>query len=186
MSVFQKRRTAVIVTVILCVLALLIGVRRSVGKQAADILDQFENGVRSASAGYTLPSVSAQLQARSNASLGLISLAAPYSSLSEEADAVRKVRETMLDAGSISDMSAANASLTAACDGLITGLREQLTDPDKISALDDYAGVMTNTARLIETSGYNELVSDFRSNVVGLFPVNILYRIAGVTVPDYF
>ena len=49
MSVFKNRRTAVIVTVILCLLALVIGVRRSVGRQAADILEQFESGVRSSS-----------------------------------------------------------------------------------------------------------------------------------------
>ena len=186
MSVFKNRRTAVIITVIVCLLALVIGVRRSVGKQAADILEQFETGVRSASAGYTLPSVSAQLDARSNASLGLISLANQYADLSESADAVRRAREALLGAGSVSARSEANAALASACDALVPLLEERLTDADKISALKDYAGVMSNTARLIETSGYNELVSDFRSNVVGLFPVNILYRIAGVTVPDYF
>ena len=42
MSGFKNRRTAVIITVILCLLALVIGVRRSVGRQAADILEQFE------------------------------------------------------------------------------------------------------------------------------------------------
>ena len=181
MSVFKNRRTAVIITVILCLLALVIGVRRSVGRQAADILEQFESGVRSSSAGYTLPSVSAQLEARSNASLGLISLAAQYGELSEKSDAVRRAREALLDAG-----SEANAALGSACDALVPLLEQQLTDADKISALKDYAGIMSNTARLIETSGYNELVSDFRSNVLGLFPVNVLYRIAGVTVPDYF
>ena len=186
MSVLRNRRTAVIITVILCVLALLIGVRRSVGKQAADILEQFETGVRSASAGYTLPSVSAQLDARSNASLGLISLANQFGDLSEKSDAVRKAREALLDAGSVSAQSAANAALASACDELIPLLEQKITDPDKVSALKDYSGVMSNTARLIETSGYNELVRDFRSNVVGLFPVNVLYRIAGVTVPDYF
>ena len=186
MAVFQKRRTAVIITVILCLLALLIGVRRSVGRQAANILEQFETGVRSASAGYTLPSVSAQLEARSNASLGLISLASPFGDLSEKADAVRKAREALFDAGSVSARSEANAALAAACDELVPLLEQRITDADKISALKDYAGVMTNTARLIETSGYNDLVRDFRTNVVGLFPVNILYRIAGVTVPDYF
>ena len=186
MSVFKNRRTAVIITVIVCLLALVIGVRRSVGKQAADILEQFETGVRSASAGYTLPSVSAQLDARSNAALGLISLANQYGDLSESAGAVRTAREALLSAGSVSARSEANAALASACDALVPLLEHRLTGADKISALKDYAGVMSNTARLIETSGYNELVSDFRSNVVGLFPVNILYRIAGVTVPDYF
>ena len=186
MSVFKNRRTAVIITVILCLLALVIGVRRSVGRQAADILEQFESGVRSSSAGDTLPSVSAQLEARSNASLGLISLAAQYGELSEKTDAVRRAREALLDAGSVTARSEANAALGSACDALVPLLEQQLTDADKISALKDYAGIMSNTARLIETSGYNELVSDFRSNVLGLFPVNVLYRIAGVTVPDYF
>ncbi|MBR6951568.1 MAG: hypothetical protein IKH56_07535 [Oscillospiraceae bacterium] len=186
MSVFSKRSTAAVITVVLCVLALVIGVRRSVGRRAADILDQFESGVRSETAGYTLPSVSAQLEARSNAALGLISLSGPYGDLTEKADAVREAREALLSAGSISARSEANAALAAACDALIPGLEAVLTDPDRISALKDYAGVMSNTARLIETSGYNELVSDFRSNVLGLFPVSILYRIAGVAVPDYF
>ena len=186
MSVFKDRRTAVIITVIVCLLALIIGVRRSVGRQAADILEQFETGVRSETAGYTLPSVSAQLEARSNASLGLISLANQYGDLSEKADAVRKAREALLDAGSIPARSEANAALASACDALIPLLEQRITDADKVNALKDYAGVMTNTARLIETSGYNELVSDFRSNVLGVFPVNILYRLAGVTAPDWF
>ncbi len=186
MSVFSKRSTAAVVTVILCLLALVIGVRRSVGRQAAAILEQFESGVRSDAAGYTLPSVSAQLDARSNASLGLISLASQYGDLAEKTDAVRKCRETLLNADSISARSEANAALASACGALIPDLEIKLTDPDKISALQDYAGIMTNTARLIETSGYNELVRDFRTNVVGLFPVNVLYRLAGVAVPDYF
>ena len=186
MTVLKSRRTAVIVAVVLCLLALVIGVRRSVGSRAADVLEQYQSGVRSASAGYTLPSVAAQLQARSNAALGLISLAAPYDDLADIAGAVRTAREALLDAGTVPAQSEANAAMSSACDGLIAALQGRLTDPDKVSALEDYAGVMTNTARLIETSGYNELVDDFRSNVLGLFPVNVLYRIAGVTAPDYF
>ena len=115
-----------------------------------------------------------------------LALAAQYGELSEKTDAVRMAREALLDAGSVPARSEANAALGSACDALVPLLEQQLTDADKISALKDYSGIMSNTARLIETSGYNELVSEFRSNVLGLFPVNVLYRIAGVTVPDYF
>ena len=186
MAFFRNRGTAVVITIVICVLALLLGVRRSLVSQVARIEEQFENGVYDEKAGYTLPSVADQLEVRANASLGLISLANGFDDLSEAAQRVRSAREDLLNAETIAERSAANRALTEACDELMPALQQRLEADKDVSAFADYASKMSNTARLIETSGYNEQVSAFRSEILGSFPVSVLYRLAGVRAPASF
>ena len=81
---------------------------------------------------------------------------------------------------------AANRALTEACDELMPALQQRLEADKDVSSFADYASKMSNTARLIETSGYNEQVSAFRSEILGSFPVSVLYRLAGVRAPASF
>jgi hypothetical protein len=182
---FKKRSTATVIAVILMAVFLLVGVRRSLGSAADKVSESFYSGVYDTTEKYTRPGIGDLLDERINASLGLISLASGYD-LTDEADALRTSRESLMSAESLHDKYEANEKLTADFDALYTALDGQSLSENDRSAAEDYNSVMVSTAALIESSGYNEAVESFVSGTLKKFPTVILWRLAGVSKPEMF
>lgn len=187
MKILKNRIFAVAVSVVLVLCSTLFSVHRTLGAKCQKIEDGFYTGVTYD--GYLHKSISSQLNVCSNAANGLVTVADNYSSLSGAANDLRESRYEYLDAADecdIDDMYEANEDLKRSFSALadaMSGL--ELSDKER-SAYDDYVSTFRGAQSVIESSGYNDSVREFRRGTLNVFPTNILGSIAGVDKPELF
>jgi hypothetical protein len=183
MAKLKDRKVAIVIAVIVVILATLFGVHRSVGAAVRDIEEQFYTGVRSAGE-YT--GIGQQLEARCTAALGLVTVAENYAGLTDETEALRSARETLIDAESITEKYGADKNMQAAYEVLYAALTaEDLSDRDS-AAVEKYATNMDGAREVIQNSAYNALVSQFIHQTMNGFPVKFLKYAAFTVEPEYF
>ena len=183
MARFKEFSWAVLVLVAVIVIFTIFGVHRSLGAQAAAVEDQFYDGVKYD--GYTHKSINSQLSNRTDAALGLISIASKYG-LEDGVSSLRDARNELLEAKGISEKSALNRQLDSAFNALYSALTaEDLSDSDMNAAL-DYNSTFTGSQKVIDESGYNEAVRKFNREVMSVFPINFLKHISFVSSPELF
>lgn len=184
MKKLKNRSTAMLVALVVIVFGTLIGVHRSVGRETAKIEAQFYEGVYLQDEQYTQPGIDAQLMAKGDAALGLITVAKDYAFASDMTDALRTSRESLLDADTIEEKYEANLRLEQAW----RQLRDNLTAHagNLPESFESYVSTLSGAQGVIEHSAYNTVVSEFRNGTMSAFPVNILKNLAFVNYPDYF
>lgn len=158
----------------------------SIKRQIDKLEDGFVNGIEYD--GYRHPSISAQLEDRQNAALGIISIVSDYDELAAEVAALKDAREQLLDTGdeAIYDKYKANCALQKAYESLISAMDKITLDNRSKTAMDSYIDTMDGAQRLISDSGYNMAVSEFEREILGSFPINILKYPAFAGSPEYF
>lgn len=181
MSIFKKSATAKAICTVVCVLSLLLGIHLSVNRQLNKLDDSFENGVYSKESGYTLPSVQAQLDDRYNAALGIITLIP-----SDLADELRSACNELKIAETVNDKYKANVDLQNAYEAMLKEVDTASFDERTLTGFTGYCSVMENAQYLIESSGYNEAVAEFETDILGSFPLSILKYPAFAGTPEYF
>lgn len=191
MKFLKKRSVAIIITVVVIILSTVFGVHRSLGHEARAVADQFSGGVYDTAQGYTRPSIRGQLDKRKDASLGLITIANNYEGVSDRADTLRVVRNRLVDALheeklNPSELYTINSGLQTAFDNLYKALEScDLDDKDRID-IEAYSSTFSGAASVIEKSGYNDTVREFNNSTLGVFPTNLLWRIAFIEKPQLF
>lgn len=191
MKFLKKRSVAVIITAIIIVLAALFGVHRSLGHDAGAVSDMFSLGVRDETQNYTRPSIRSQLEVRATTSLSLITVGNNYSEASDKANTLTETRRYL--ANLLSDENSgpaelytANAALQVAFDNLYKALEScELTETHK-SDMESCLTRFSGAATVIANSGYNEAVREFSNSTLGVFPTNLLWRMAFVEKPQLF
>lgn len=173
MALLKNRTFAVCLTLVICAAALLIGIGRSTSKQIAATRELFDTGVMG-SESYRLPSGAQQLESRSNAALGLLSLSAELPEAEGASQSLRQAREELLAAKSLGDKAAANKKLTEACNGLLAQLKEAGLSDNQQAALESYESTLDNAQRLLDSCGYNEACRALEEDVLKHFPVRLL------------
>jgi hypothetical protein len=186
MVFLKNRRTAAAIFVLAAVLSTLIGVHFSVSREAAKVEARFMSGVFIESERYTQPGIGTHLDARINASIGLVTVAANYPALSEETEALRTARRTLLEADGIDQKYQANKVLDDACRALASALAGESPTPEDSAAAADYLSKLDGAQRAIDNSLYNAEVSKFEREVLGKFPVSVLRLLAFPDTPRYF
>lgn len=189
MSTLKKRSSAIIVALVVIILGTLFGVHRSIGSETAKIETLFYKGVYLKDEKYTQPSIQSLLDERSTAALGLVTIGMKYSedqNIQMLTDSLREARLQLLDAKTIWLKFAANEKLQGRYKTLYTALEQFSLDDNALSALQNYASTLDGAQGVIQKSDYNRMVSEFRNNVLGDFPVNILKNLAFVKYPEYF
>lgn len=184
MSSLKKRPTALLIFVAVIIIGTLFGVHRSVNKETAKIEAQFSEGVYLKDEKYTQPGIQSQLDKRADAALGLLTVANKYAFLEDVAQQLRMAREELLDADMIGEKYTANEKLEVAYKQLYETLVAH--GDDVPASVDSYISTLGGAQGVIEKSGYNQTVDDYRNKTLNAFPVNILKNLAFVNYPAYF
>ena len=183
----KKRPAAIIITAAVIILSTLFSVHRTLGAKCREITDGFYSGVRYE--GYVHPSISKQLDERSDSANGVITLAKNYSDLDREAEELSAARAGLIEAVAnkdIPDMSKANRALQGAFDNLISAAAEVDVSERDAKGLDAYLKNFKGAQYIIDNSGYNESVREFYRRTLNVFPTNMLSGPAGVEKPQLF
>ena len=186
MKIINNRRTALMITAAVIVVATLFGMHRSLSKEVRRIEKQFYDGVFLKTEGYTENSIESHLNNRLKAALGLVTVAANYSEVSEETAALRSARENLMNARGITEKYAANERLQKEYDILASKLAELPLKKKDVADAAVYSSTFFGAQASIRNSGYNSLVSGFINGTLRAFPVNVLKNIAFVKAPEYF
>lgn len=187
---FRKRRSAFLIAAAVIALSTLFGINRSLGGKNLEVADLFNVGVYSRQEGYTHKSIRSQLTVRADAALNTITVSAAYDEAAEETYTLRSARNTLenlLDSdGSPSELYEANRALETAYSNLYAKLsRLELSEADNKNLQQDRSR-MTGASSMIEKSGYNEAVREYKREVLSIFPTNILRNLCFVPEPELF
>lgn len=185
MALLKNRKFAFPVCIVLMLAVLLIAVHVSGGRAAKKVETLFYEGTNSAGSTNTV-AIDDQLTVRADAATGLITVAANYPLLSDDAQALREAKNALLDAKTIPEKYNANEALTAAAETLIAHAASAgLSDRDR-EGFDGYVQRLQGAQGVIDQNTYNEKVVEFNNGVLNKFPLSILKGITGVKAPAFF
>ena len=186
MEKLKNRSAATVIAVVVVVLATLFGVHRSVNAQVTKAENAFYTGVYLEDDGYYEKSIMSQLDQRTQAANGLLSIASGVDGLKSETDDLRKAREELLNAHRFSGMYDANEKLQKAYEKLLPVLEKQELPENMAEALRSYSATMDGAQTVIARSSYNDFIDDFKKDTLGAFPVSLLKYLAFTDVPQKF
>lgn len=189
MDFFKKRPAAIAITAVIICAAVFLGFWNSAGRAAKKVENEFYSGTYNSEEKYTEPGISSHLNNCVDYSLGLISAVSDYDGLSPYAGALRTSRSALIDAidsGDIHGMYQANEALKSDFDALIAQAGSAALDSGDAEAVEYYSSSFSGAESSIASSGYNDAVTSFTVNVLGVFPANALNSLVGVDPPEYF
>lgn len=185
MNIFSKRPVAILTAAVIIAGSTLFGVHRSLSPLVKNTANSFYDGVYSESEGYTTKSIYSQLDALTDASLGLVTKCSEL--FPEESDSLRSARSGLLDAmdsRDISDMYDAFKALSESFNGLRDAVSGTALESD--AAVADYMSTFTGAQSVIAASGYNSAVRSLESETLDVFPANVLSGLLGIEAPELF
>jgi cell division protein FtsX len=183
MIALQKRSTAATIALIVILAATFMGMVRSANAAAAKIEKQFATGVYLKHDKYVEPGIQQQLDKRTEAALGLLTVANNEDYLKADAVLLREAREAILEADTIAEKYAANEKLETAWQQLYESLTVRA---DKVPAsVESYAATLRGAQGAIEKSHYNESAEQFAEEM-GAFPIGLIRMLGLVNLPDMF
>lgn len=185
MNIFSKRPVAILTAAVVIAGSTLFGVHRSLSPLVQSTANSFYDGVYSEAEGYTTKSIYSQLDALTDASLGLITKCSD--AFPEECSSMRSARSELLetmDSRDVSDMYDAFKSLCESYNGLRDAISGSSLEND--SAVADYTSTFTGAQAVIAASGYNAAVRSLESDTLGVFPANIFSELLDIEAPELF
>jgi hypothetical protein len=184
MTILKNRWIALLLTIIIMLLSTAFSVHRTLGAECQKVEDGFYNGV--SFDGYAHKSISSQLEKRSDAVNGIVSIMANYPDLEDESAELRDARNALLDAADIDDKSKSNLELQKAFEVAAATLAGAGLTERESAAVTEYTGIFTGAQNVIDNSGYNESVREFQRSTLNVFPTNIISNLLGVKTPELF
>ncbi|MEA4965766.1 MAG: hypothetical protein VB055_08090 [Oscillospiraceae bacterium] len=175
MKLLRNWKFAVVLTAIVALCALVLGVHRSVTKEADKVLTMFTQGVDDSGYG-----IEGDLEDRADYAATLCKVAAKYDGLSDEIDAVNKAVAELKTADGAGEKYDANDSLTGAVTALSLAMQSlPLSDADETYRSEYTANFESRGLVIVrEAAEYNEQVSQYASGVLRSFPVTLLGGLA--------
>jgi hypothetical protein len=172
MSLLKKRSTAIVLAVVLCAAALVLGNLRSVSKLSSGVTQMFYDGVIDEAQSYVRPSIDSQLRVCADAMLGRVTVARNYDNLRVKADALDDARVKLIEAKTVAGKSAAYGEMIEAFSDLYEDSTKTVLTERDIELLNDYGATLHGARTLIAqlSIDYNEQVSNFPKNLFGIHP----------------
>ena len=187
MSILRKRSCAVVIALVVVCLSTLLSVNRSLGSAADRVADGFYSGVKYD--GYVHKSIYSQLEQRSGAAAGLVTIGANYVALGDVTEALRSARQELantMDGGDVAAMYKANTALQTAYEAFVYAAQNAGLSTRDQKGVDSYADTLSGAQNVIAAAGYNESVREFERKTLSRFPAGLLAPIAGVDAPVLF
>jgi len=161
MELLKNRKFAVLITVVVVILATLLGVRGSLNRLARGAEVMFYEGVSLKDEGYTQPAINPQLLNCAQAALDYAMVMENHPELSGETKALLSARREFIDAKSIREKRSANAGMQQA----FAALSEKAGGIELTQKEIDAMAVHTSTFRgaqiAIQNSSYNQQAQSF-------------------------
>lgn len=184
MTILKKRWFALLLTVIIIILSTAFSVHRTLGAACQEVSDGFFTGV--SVDGYAHKSINSQLEKRSDAANGLVSVLANYTGLEAVTITLRDARNALLDADDIKKKFEANIELQKAFEYAAAAVADSGLTDRELAAVSEYADTFSGAQNVIDNSGYNESVREFQRNTLNVFPTDIISALLGVKSPELF
>jgi len=149
----------VLITIVVAVLATLIGVNKSLARLSRDIERMFYDGVYLESERYTQPSLDSQIAKHADATLGLATILTNYSELHDGAEEVLQLRRNLLSAESIGDKSLAFWTMSRYVYSLVQAAEDVGLSARDADALSEYSSTISGAEAFIKGAAYNQAAS---------------------------
>ena len=184
MTVFQKRSTALVLTIVVVALSLCFGVWRSAEQQRKQIEAGFVNGFDQSGSDDSLQSY---LNGRISVASNLLKVAA-RSSLQNSAytNDVQQARDALSDARTPSEKYVANQELERSCQALIQALKNTSLSAADLSYVEGFLSELQSYQDLIERDPYNAQVDRFNQETLSAFPVCLFRYILPIHTAEKF
>ena len=185
MSFFAKKPIALLLAVFLIAGSTFTGAKVAMERDSRKVEELFYSGVETD--GYLHPSIYSQLQKRSEAANGLLSVGRSYE-LTAECEDLSQARERLSYSSSVSSYYYSDQELEKAFTALQGELEKCALSERDAKAVDTYVSTFSNAGGVIANSGYNEAVRAFYRDVVYQFPAEWFYYNSPsyIDTPDYF
>lgn len=180
MKFLKNHKTAIIITVLLCVLATLLGMRLSVSRQAAKVEDVFQNNNDGSGKG-----LGQYLKQIDESAYNLIKLGKQNGVSTDELAAAR---DRYAKAKTYGEYYDAYLDLCSASDRLAAALDEKELSVQSAYMRDKYYqnGIVDQKAKLSHMAiGFNERVDDY-NKIFKSFPMNLFRYLIGVGEAEKF
>jgi len=184
MKIFKNRKFAVLITIIVVVLATLLGVRGSINRLARDVEVMFYDGVYLKDEGYTQPGIESHLQKRLSSAMGLATLMKSRADLENEADALLSAQSALVNAKSIRDKFTANENLQRAFVKLVEKAEKTELSERELDAISQYSTTFLGAQDAIQNSRYNQQARSYMDGAS--FPVHLIRPFLFARSPQVF
>ena len=147
------------ITVIVAIIATLLGVYKSMVRLSGEIEAMFYDGVPLSKEGYLQPGIASHLKSHTDATLNMATILVNYPQLKNDADNVLRLRRELLDAQSIGNKSDAFRKMSSSVYSITqAALKADLSERDT-AAVNQYASTITGAETAIRNSAYNQTAS---------------------------
>ena len=165
MKLFKNRIFAILLTVVVAVLATLLGVYRTANRMTHQVEAMFYDGVYLKNEGYTQPGIDSHLNNASNAALGFATIAVNYPELSEKSENLVLARRELLAVVGVGDKSAAAVRMWDRFSDIVDAMSNDLPDGDMsgrdMAAMTQYFNTFVGAYNAISVSVYNDKVTEY-------------------------
>jgi len=184
MTLLKNRKIAIMITVVVAILATLLGVRASLNRVASKIEAQFFILEYYNDAGAREPGIISLLDNKANAALGLATILEAHPELKADAEVLLTARRDMLNANDIGGKHSANERMQQA----FTALEEkagglELSEREDV-ALETYSSDFYGAQKAIQNNWYNQLAASWLDDVS--FPARIIRPFVFASPPQAF
>lgn len=188
MKFLKNRGVAAVISAVIVVLSTLGNAHSDITELVYDVTSEYYGGHYDEDAGYYRPALYDQLQERTNAATGILSVCASYPELDDAAQAFRAASDALYNSYTLHNEYYNNKQLDIAYNSLITEAENVSFSERDTQLLSEYRGNFEGAGRMIEQAGadYNNSVREFNSYISETFPANILSGITGVEMPELF
>jgi len=184
LKIFANRKFAILFTVIVVILATLIGVRQNLNRLARNVEKMFYEGVYIEDARYTQPGIDTQLKNVAQASLDCATALEGHPGLAKECVALLSARDGYMSANTIADKYSANEKMKMAFDALAQAADGLVLSARETEIFERHSLIFRGAQRLILSNLYNEKAKAFMDDVS--FPANFLMPFLFVAPPQLF
>jgi len=183
-KLLKNRKFAILVTVVVVIIATLLGVRGSLNRLVRDVETLFAVGVYLDDEGYIQPGIETHLRNRARSALGYATLMVNDPVYTDEAEALLAARHRLLNAASIREKYTANEELQRAFDALIEKERAHHSTGADNEDTEYYASTFQGAQTAIKNSRYNQKALSYMNDAS--FIAQLLKPILFVRSPQVF
>ena len=184
MKLLKNRKIAIIITIIVVILATMIGVGRSLNDLSREVELLFYEDADLEEAGFLQPSINRHLDVISQAILDASSLFAGHPELTGETQALTEARRDLMAAQSIAEKYSAYRDITKASEIFINSAGKIDLSDRETDALNDFQAKLRGATIAIQNNEYNNRAKNFMEG--SFFIVYVLKPFVFANSPQLF
>ena len=184
MKLLKTRKFAILLTVVIALIATMLGVLGTASRDTRRIEAMFYNGVYNEAWGTTMRGMSAHIDNCADAALGLATFLKNYPQLADRAEELILAQRGIHDAKSISEKNSAFNLMVRLFYGLNTAANSLDLSSRDLTAVTQYYNEFRNAHMVMIETRYNDKVIEYLEGRSAI--VRIISSFMPVKAPSYF